>query len=92
MPPFGVGDDVDGAEFKEFSDAWAWFPVESDWWLAVFGCEACSEASGAAFIVFEVVGELTGVATGLEIGVEVGIGFLVDTGVEFWVITGVEAP
>ena len=78
MPLFGFGDDVDGAEFEAFSDAWAWFPVESGWWLAVFGCEACSEASGAAFIVFEIVGELTGVATGLEIGA----GFLVDIGVE----------
>lgn len=29
MPLFGFGDDVDGAEFKAFSDAWAWLPAES---------------------------------------------------------------
>lgn len=29
MSLFGFGDDVDGSEFKAFSDAWAWLPAES---------------------------------------------------------------
>ena len=77
MSLFGFGDDVDGAEFKAFSDAWAWFPAESGR-LAVFGCETCSGASEAVSVAFEIVGELTEVRT----VVEIGAGFLVDIGVE----------
>ena len=29
MSLFTFGDDVDGAEFKAFSDTWAWLPAES---------------------------------------------------------------
>ena len=59
--------------------------------MAVFGCEACSEASGAVSAAFGLVtGELTEVETGLELGagflvdieVEIGVGFLVDIGVD----------
>ena len=77
MPPFGVGDDVDGAEFKAFSGAWVCFSAESGR-LAMFDCEARSGASDAVSAAFEMVGELTEVGT----GVEIRVGFLVDTGVE----------
>ena len=68
---------MDGADFKAFSDAWAWFPVESGR-LAMFGCEACSGVSDAVSAAFEMVGELTEVGT----GVEIEAGFLVNIGVE----------
>ena len=89
MSLFGFGNNVDGAEFKAFSDAWAWFSDESGR-LAMFGCETCSGFSDAVSAAFEIVGELTGVETGLELGagflvdieVEIGVGFLVDIGVD----------
>ena len=58
--------------------------------MTVFDCKACSGASDAVSVAFEIVEELTGVETGLELGagflvdteVEIGVGFLVDIGVD----------